>query len=88
MPKKKIKLGDKVRDRISGFQGIVTCKLQYKTGCNRFQVSPDRIDKDGGIIEAEVFDEIELEVIKPEKPKKVNRKKGGYKPKPKDYRMR
>ena len=35
-----IKLGDKVRDTITGFEGIATAHARYLTGCEQFIVQP------------------------------------------------
>ena len=36
----KIKLGDKVRDRISGFEGIATSRTEYLNGCFQIEITP------------------------------------------------
>jgi hypothetical protein len=59
------KLGDKVKDRISGFKGIVTAEYKYLNGCNRVQVDPDYLGKDGSVIEGRVFDVDQVQIIKP-----------------------
>lgn len=41
-----IRLGDKVKDSVSGFKGIVTGHARYLTGCDQYLVvaeSPDGI---------------------------------------------
>jgi hypothetical protein len=40
-----IKLGDKVRDNITGFEGTVTGRAEYLNGCVRYQVEAG--SKDG-----------------------------------------
>lgn len=35
-----IKLGDKVKDEITGFIGIAVCRAEYLNGCISFEVSP------------------------------------------------
>ena len=67
-----IKLGDKVKDTVSGFIGIATAKHSYLQGCDRISVQPS-IDKDGKLPEVQAFDEPQLKVLKA---KKVIRKKG------------
>lgn len=57
-----IYLGDKVRDKVSGFEGIAVTRHTYLNGCNRISVQP-AIDKDGKLPEYEAFDEPQLEVI-------------------------
>jgi len=58
-----VKLGDEVRDLVSGFKGIAVAKHIYLEGCNRISVQP-RIKKDGTLPESQSFDEPSLEVIK------------------------
>lgn len=54
-----INLGDKVRDTVSGWEGIATGRYEYLNGCRRWQV--DGVDKEGKP-EGFVFDEQQLEV--------------------------
>lgn len=37
---KEIKLGIKARDKITGFEGIVTAKVEYINGCVQFCLTP------------------------------------------------
>ncbi len=59
-----VKLGDRVRDRISGLKGIVTGRHEYLYGCIRFSVTPETA-KDGKPGETAVFDEAQLVLLKP-----------------------
>ena len=74
-----IELGDKVKDKVSGFTGIVTSYTEYLTGCDRVGVSPDKLTKDGNIISPQSFDILELDVVKKDKVKvdKESKTKGG-----------
>ncbi len=54
-------LGKKVTDKITGFSGIVTGRVNYISGCNQALVNPP-VDKDGNIQEAAWFDEQRLNV--------------------------
>jgi len=56
-----IGLGDRVKDTITGFEGITTGRAEYITGCVQFVVVPPI--KDGKLIESEWFDEVRLEFI-------------------------
>ncbi len=62
----KITLGDTVRDRISGMQGIAVgdTKWLYQSG-RRITVQPQGIDRDGVPLPNRVFDEEQLEVVTP-----------------------
>lgn len=63
-----IRLGDEVRDRITGFQGVVVAKHTYLEGCARFTVQPP-IDNEGKLPESHTFDEVILEVTASQKVK-------------------
>jgi hypothetical protein len=62
-----IKLGSKVKDRITGFSGIVTGFVTYLSGCNQALVIP-KVAADGTFKEGQWFDEQRLEVDKKFKP--------------------
>jgi hypothetical protein len=86
MVKKKIKLGDKVEDEITGLVGIAVSKTEFLNGCTQFQVQPQGIDKDGKIKESEFIDEQQLKIVKEPKPKKTTAKSkpgGGFRKYPK-----
>ena len=59
--KEEIKLGATVRDKISGFVGVVTGRCEYLNGCVQFQVSPTTL-KDGDIQKSHWLDIQQLEV--------------------------
>ena len=59
----KIELGCTVRDRISGFQGVVTARTEYLTGCDRLCVAARELDKDGKVRDQYWFDEITVERV-------------------------
>jgi hypothetical protein len=58
----KIELGSKVKDRISGFVGIVYARTEWMYGCRRYTVQPQEL-KDGRPVESVAFDEDQLEVL-------------------------
>jgi hypothetical protein len=60
--KGEIKLGQKVRCRVTGFTGIVTAIASYAHMCNRVLVAPP-VDKDGDLPEEVQIDEPQLEVL-------------------------
>lgn len=43
-----INLGDKVRDKVTGYEGTLTARCEYLTGVPRFEVSC--LDKDGKVV--------------------------------------
>ena len=59
-----IELGDRVKDRITGYTGIVNTKSEYLNGCRRFGVQSEKVDKDGRVPDSIYFDEPDLTVIK------------------------
>ena len=54
-----IELGQKVKDNITGFEGLVVARIEYLNGCIQFQVQPSKL-KDGKPLEAEWIDEQRL----------------------------
>ena len=60
---KKIELGDKVKNIITGFEGVVTGDCQYLHGCRQFLVVP-KISKNGEHRGSHWFDAPNLKVLK------------------------
>ena len=58
----KIKLGQEVRDRVTGLQGIAVCRHTYITGCDRITVQGP-VNEDRSLPEEYSFDEPTLEVV-------------------------
>lgn len=63
MSKTRVKLGDEVRDRVTGFRGVVTSVTLFLNGCTRCGVQPP-VGKDGKIPDNCGFDEPQLEILK------------------------
>ena len=59
----KHELGKKGKDKITGFEGILTSACQYLTGCNRYHIQPTTLQKDGQPIEGIYFDEAQIEIL-------------------------
>lgn len=76
MMSNKVKLGDKVKDSVTGFIGIVTTVHSYLNGCNRMSVQPS-IKPDGTIPDFETFDEPQLTVVQDEVVKEGSKETGG-----------
>jgi len=75
-------LGQEVKDKITGFIGVVTGRCQFLTGCNRYDVRSRKLDKDGIPMKDQWFDEHQMEATKGKKvsidePTKSEKKKGG-----------
>lgn len=58
-----IELGSKVRDIVTGFEGIASSRIEYLNGCIQYGVKP-KVSKGATKIEdTEYIDEGQLEVI-------------------------
>jgi hypothetical protein len=62
MSDKNIKLGSKVREITTGFEGIATAKIEYLNGCIQYCVSP-KVDKEGKRGESYYIDWQSLEYV-------------------------
>ena len=79
-------LGDRVRDPITGFEGICVSVTQYMSGCERIGVLSQKLDKDGKPQDWHHFDNVKLKIVRrkafkvhePEKP--YVEKTGGPRP--------
>jgi hypothetical protein len=63
---KTIELGDLVRDKVTGFSGVVTAKTQFLSGCDRVSVQPTEL-KEGAVRSYETFDVLQLEILEKSK---------------------
>lgn len=55
-----IKLGMEAKDQLTGFEGIVTARIDYLTGCVQYKVTPKSLSKDGKPEDGEWLDESRL----------------------------
>jgi len=78
-----VELGDKVKDIVTGFTGIVVAKTQWLNGCWRISVQPQGL-KDGKPIEHQAFDVEQLKILKAKEIKTTPpaKLKGGPRPDP------
>lgn len=58
----KYNLGDRLKCRITGFDGIVNARIEYFNGCLQYGVKGP-VDKDGKIPDAHFIDEAQLELV-------------------------
>lgn len=58
-----IKLGNKIRDKVSGVEGIAISRTEFLNGCIRFTMQPKPLKKDGTVPNELWFDEKQLEII-------------------------
>jgi len=61
-----IKPGDLVKDKITGFEGIVVARTEWLYQCVRISVQPQSLH-DGKPIDCQTFDEEQLEVLEERK---------------------
>ena len=71
-----IKLGDKVRDKITGFTGIAVNRTEFLNGCIQIGVQ-GKIDKEGKMGDAMGIDIQSLELVNKPKIKQEKRRTGG-----------
>jgi len=57
-----IKLGQEGKDKITGFQGIISVKAEYLYGCNQYGLTP-KVDENGKIGDTQFFDEGRIEIV-------------------------
>lgn len=57
-----IELGDKVKDKISGFEGIAVGRTKWIHGCDRINVAQMGLGKDGEPGKTYSFDEAQLNI--------------------------
>lgn len=57
-----IELGMRVRDKVSGFEGVAVARTDWLSGCTRYSLQP-KVDKDGKLPDVQGFDEPQLEVV-------------------------
>lgn len=54
--------GDVVRDRITGFRGVVVARTEWLNGCVRVTVQPQEL-REGKPVESQGFDVEQVEVV-------------------------
>lgn len=54
------KLGDRAKDAVTGFEGIVIGRTEYLNGCIRFGIQPQKVTREGKVADSEWFDEKQL----------------------------
>ena len=55
-------LGSRLQDKVTGFTGIATSRIEYLSGCIQYCLSPP-VDKDGKIVEGTFFDVQRLDLV-------------------------
>ena len=59
-----IELGDVAKDDVTGFQGAVMAITRWLHGCDRIVIQPQDLDKDGKVKETQVFDRLQMTLVK------------------------
>ena len=72
----KFKLGQVVRDRITGYTGLVYCRTQWLNNCNTYNVKSREL-KDGKPMDSVSFDEPTLELVEEKQVLEPQQKTGG-----------
>lgn len=73
-----VKLGEKARDKVSGFTGIAVARTEWMYGCVRITIQP-HVGSDGKKVDADTFDEPAVEAVtdEPEKISLIPKAMGG-----------
>jgi len=71
-----INLGDKVRCKVTDFEGIAWSRIEYLNGCIQIGVKP-KVDKDGKLQDAVYIDIEQIEVVKKDAATINARRSGG-----------
>jgi len=59
----KFDLGQRVRAKINGFDGIITARTEWLYSCVGYTVNPTELDKDGNPRDSRTFDEDSIELV-------------------------
>ncbi len=77
----KVNLGDKVKDKITGYQGTVIAKTEWMNGCHRVIVQAEGLKEDGNAKDSHHCDVQQIELLEEsELPK--SKAAGGPRPNP------
>lgn len=57
-----LELGQRMRDRVTGFEGIAIARVEYLNGCIQYCLKPE-MGENGKMPEGEYIDDQQLEVI-------------------------
>ena len=69
--------GKKAKDKVTGFEGVITAKALYMYGCSQYLLTP-KVDREGKKQVGEWFDEGRLETFEIEiEPESVRVKENG-----------
>jgi len=60
-------LGDEVKDKITGYKGVIRARSQYLTGCNTYGIQSQKLTKEGAPQDWKWFDEDQLSLLTTQK---------------------
>jgi hypothetical protein len=55
--------GKKAKDKITGFTGIITARVEYLTGCTQYGITPPMKEGEKEAPRADYFDEGRIEIL-------------------------
>lgn len=73
---KEIKLGDKIRDKLTNLEGTAIAKATYLNGCIQYQIMPREL-KDSKPVEDIWIDEVQLEIVEENNVEEAEPRHGG-----------
>jgi hypothetical protein len=79
-----IQLGDRVKDKVTGYTGIVVARTEWLNGCVRITVQNEKL-KDGQVQPDFTFDEFQLTLLKGKVVTSGGRETGGPIPSPRQH---
>lgn len=59
----KYKIGDTLKEKVSGFEGVVMAVTAYATGCFHYGIASRDLDSNGKVKEWEWFDQSRLDLV-------------------------
>lgn len=59
---KDIKLGTRIKDKVTDLEGIAIAKISYLNGCVQYSIKP-KVTKDGKVNEGEWVDSQQVEIV-------------------------
>jgi heat shock protein HspQ len=80
-PADPVSLGDRVRDRLTGIEGVAIAITHWHSGCSRILVQPQELHE-GKPIDATCVDEFDAVIVTKAKVPAIANTKGGPRPEP------
>jgi hypothetical protein len=80
MDKFEFQFNQKVRDKVTGFEGIILGRTEYATGCIQYGVCPSKLTADGKVPDWHWFDGGRLIEVISDGEIKVDKEAGGPHP--------